>query len=138
MNDDIACCGYRCKICPAYRGNITGKDWQQMVSDGWFQIYGFRLSAEQCVCDGCLTKNYDNPHRIDTECPVRPCVLAKNISNCAYCDEYICDKLLKRIVNPDEVMSRNNGKISSEEYERFIEPYDNKTSLDNIRKKTGQ
>ncbi len=138
MMADLSCCGYKCKDCTAYRENITSKDWQQMVSDGWFKIYGFRIPAEQCFCDGCLTENCENPRRIDTECPVRSCVLAKGIPNCAYCNEYICIKLSKKIVNPKEVIKKCKEPISKEEYERFIKPYDNKTRLDEIRKELGK
>ncbi len=138
MKAELSCCGYNCKYCPAYSGNITDKDRQQTVSDGWFKIYGFRIPAEQCICDGCLTEHCENPRRIDTKCPVRPCVLAKGIPNCAYCDDYICTKLSKRIVNPKEVIKKCKEPISKEEYERFIKPYDNKTKLDEIRKELGK
>lgn len=132
--DSIGRCGYRCKICPAYRDNITGKGHQQKVSDGWFKIYGFRVPAEQVICDGCLAEDADNPRRIDTQCPVRPCVIEKGIPNCAHCDKYICKKLQKRIVEPDEVMKKCKKHITQQEYDSYIKPYDNKTTLDNIRK----
>jgi hypothetical protein len=138
MGKDLACCGYECRVCPAYKDNVSGKDYRQMVSDGWFKIYGFRIPPAQCICDGCLPENCEKPRRIDTGCPVRPCVLAKGISNCAYCDEHICDKLLQRIVKPKEVVSKCKGPISQEEYDRFIKPYDNKTRLDERRKELGK
>lgn len=133
MKEDVSLCGYRCKICPAYRDNITGEDYQQQVSDGWFKIYGFRIPPEGCICDGCLPGSCENPRRIDTECPVRPCVLEKGLPNCAHCDEYICDKLSKRIVIPQEVIEKCKEPVSEEEYSRFIKPYDNKPRLDKIK-----
>ena len=120
MKEDIACCGYKCKICPAYKNNITDKDSQEKVSDGWFKYYGFRIPAEDIYCDGCLPTDCENPRRIDTKCPVRPCVLEKVIPNCAHCDRYVCDKLSTRIVNPDEVVQKNKGEIPEEDFDRFV------------------
>jgi hypothetical protein len=136
MKDDISCCGYECKICPAYKGNISGENSQQAVSDGWFKIYGFRIPTERCICDGCQPGDCKNPRLMDTECPVRSCVLAKGIPNCASCDEYICEKLAKKIVNPKGDVSKCKEEVSLEDYNRFIKPYDNKTRLDEIRAKS--
>jgi hypothetical protein len=138
MKEDISLCGYKCKICPAYKDNVTGPDHQQWVSDGWFKYYGFRLPPETIICDGCLPEGCDNPRRIDTECPVRPCVMAKGLPNCAHCDEYICDKLAKRIVEPKKVLSKCKKPPSRQDYDRFIKPYDNKTRLDKIREQLGK
>jgi hypothetical protein len=135
MKNDIACCGFKCKICPAYKDNITGREEQQKVSDGWFKYFGFRIPAEKIYCDGCLAETSDKPcRRIDSKCPVRPCVTAKGLANCAYCNEYICDKLSERIVNIKEVAGKQKGPVPPEDYERYLKPYDNKTTLDNIRK----
>jgi hypothetical protein len=139
MKNDVACCGYKCKICPAYKDNITGPAYQQKVSDGWFKYYGFRIPHEKIYCDDCLPENSDKPsRRIDNQCPVRPCVLAKGLPNCAYCDEYVCNKLSQRIVNLKEVADKQEKPVSQEEYNRYLKPYDNKTTLDNIRKELGK
>jgi len=133
MKEDIACCGYKCKICPAYKDNITDKNSQQQVSDGWFKYYGFRIPPENIYCDGCLPDNCENPKRIDTQCPVRPCVLEKGIPNCAHCEEYICEKLSQRIVDIAGIRSKCDEPVQEEEFERFTKPYDNKSRLDKIR-----
>jgi hypothetical protein len=65
-------------------------------------------------------------------------VLAKGLPNCAYCDEYVCDKLSQRIVNLKEVAVKQEKPVSQEEYDRYLKPYDNKTTLDNIRKELGK
>ena len=88
--------------------------------------------------DGCLPENCDSPRRIDADCPVRPCVMAKDLPNCAHCDEYICDKLAKRIVEPKKVLSKCKKPPSQQDYDRFIKPYDNKTRLDKIREQLGK
>jgi hypothetical protein len=138
MKEELSRCGYKCKICPAYKDNVSGKESQQAVSDGWFKIYGFRIPAEQCICDGCLPENCENPRRIDANCPIGPCVSAKGIPNCAYCDEYICEKLSQRIIIPKEVVSKCKEPVSVEDYDRFVSPYDNKTRLDMVRRELGK
>ncbi|MBN2180295.1 MAG: DUF3795 domain-containing protein [Sedimentisphaerales bacterium] len=133
MKEEISCCGYRCNICKMYKNNIKDKDALQRISDGFLKYYGFRLSIENLYCDGCLPENCENPKRIDKECPVRPCVLEKGIPNCAYCDQYICDKLFQRIVIPDEVIKKAGGTIPDEDFNIFVRPYDNKSTLNKVR-----
>ena len=50
-------CGYRCDLCLAYAPNVSAHpENQQILSDGWFQYFGFRLPPEQIYCDGCLAE----------------------------------------------------------------------------------
>jgi hypothetical protein len=130
---DISFCGYRCRICPAFKDNITGPQDQQRTSDGWFKYYGFRIPPERIVCDGCRAPDSEQPRRIDTECPVRPCATAKGLPNCAHCDEYVCDKLKQRLVDIDEVIGKQQEPIPPQDFDRFLKPYDNKPRLQTIR-----
>ena len=124
-------CGYRCDLCLAYRPNIESNPAnQQKLSDGWYQYFGFRIPAEKILCDGCLA---ENPQLIDQSCPVRPCVLAKGLENCAYCEQYGCEKLVERLVEFVDVEKRVNTDISDDDRVCFIQPYENKTRLDSIR-----
>jgi hypothetical protein len=43
-------------------------------------------------CDGCLTDG-DVLTQYAVNCAVRNCNVEKNVLNCAYCEEYACDKL---------------------------------------------
>ena len=49
--------------------------------------------SEDISCDGCLSQGryigYYNA------CEIRWCGLEKAVLNCAYCDEYACEKLTK-------------------------------------------
>jgi hypothetical protein len=76
----------------------------------------------------------DHGKLIDQGCPVRPCVLERNLENCAECDEYICDKLKERIVVYEEVIQRVGKDIPKDAYTCFIEPYENLGRLDAYRK----
>ena len=138
MKEEISCCGFRCKICPMYKNKAEDKQFLQRISDGFFKYYGFRLPLDNLYCDGCTPENCENPKKIDTECPVRPCVLEKGIPNCAYCDQYICEKLSQRIVIPDDVIKKAAGSIPDVDSDLFVRPYDNKKTLDKIRQDLDQ
>ena len=129
----IARCGYRCDLCPAYKENIHSPEDQQRVSDGWFKFYGFRIPPQEIQCDGCLADDSESPKRIDPSCPVRPCVLAKRIENCARCDDYPCRKIESRTVEYQTVTAEYGKPIPTEEYELFVKPYENSKVLADIR-----
>ena len=135
MDPVLTRCGYRCDLCLAYRPNIE-KDpsKQQKLSDGWYKFFGFRIEPENIICDGCME---DHPKLIDQSCPVRPCVIAMGLDNCAECDQYVCEKLKVRIVLYEEVRQRYGKEISEGDHLRFIKPYENKRRLD-IYKATGK
>jgi len=122
MREKIGFCGYRCEICPAYRENITSEEDRQTVGDGWFKYYGVRIPAEEIHCDGCLADDSTNPRRIDPECEVRTCALARGVANCGHCGDYICEKLSKKIVHTDKIVARAGGSIQPEDFERFVKP----------------
>ena len=124
-------CGYRCDLCLAYKSNVEKNDQRDILSDGWKSLYGFRIKPNDIVCEGCVS--CDNPDLIDKACPVRLCVIDKEIENCAFCDEYICEKLKKRIVNRDHIEKRLNRKLTEKEYKLFVKPYESKERLDNIK-----
>ena len=131
MESIVTRCGYRCDLCLAYRPNVEANPGnRQTLSDGWFRYFGFRIPPEGIVCDGCMA---ENPRLIDSQCPVRPCVIARKLDTCAQCDEYVCDKLKERLVVFEEVQQRVGAGIPEEDRERFIRPYENKVRLDERR-----
>ena len=131
MEPILTRCGYRCDLCLAYKPNVERNPAnRQKLSDGWHQYFGFRIPPEEICCDGCMS---ENPEQIDQECPVRPCVIEKGIENCAACEQYICEKLQRRLVVYEEVKSRINKEIPEDDYLCFIRPYENKLRLDSIR-----
>jgi len=135
MKDIVTRCGYRCDLCLAYKENISSREDQQRISDGWFKYYGFRIPPEQVCCDGCLASDSENPRLMDPRCPVRPCVIEKGLQNCAYCNEYICKKLEQRIVDYKFLGSKFEQPIPKEDYENFIKPYEAGKVLDDVRRR---
>ena len=130
----LARCGFRCDLCLAYKDNIENNDQRQFLSDGWHKIYRFRIPPDNIYCDGCINAECLTPKLIDKDCPVRPCVIEKGIENGSQCDDYICDKLKDRIVVYEDLLKRDDIKISRKEYINFIKPYENKKSLEALRK----
>ena len=131
MEPILTRCGYRCDLCLAYKPNIEDNlSNQQKLSDGWYQYFGFRLLPEAICCDGCMA---ENPELIDKSCPVRPCVMAKGLDNCAGCEQYICERLQERLVVYEEVKKRVSGEIPEDDYRCFIQPYENLLRLEAIR-----
>jgi hypothetical protein len=131
MDGILTRCGYRCDLCLAYRPRVEKHPSnQQILSDGWFKYFGFRIPAEEVLCDGCM---FENPNLIDKNCPVRPCVIEKGLEDCSECDQYICEKLKERLVICEEVKTRMGGEIPEDEYLMFIRPYENKRRLEALR-----
>ncbi|NIS79695.1 MAG: DUF3795 domain-containing protein [Anaerolineales bacterium] len=69
MAEIVRRCGYRCDLCLAYRPNIEANPSnQQILSDGWYRYFGFRMAPENIICYGCMS---EDPQLIDKACPVR-------------------------------------------------------------------
>lgn len=133
MEPILTKCGYRCDLCLAYKPNLEKHpENRQILSDGWHTYFGFRIPAENIYCDGCLSMD---GRQIDSSCPVRPCVIEREISNCAFCDEYICEKLETRIVSFQDIQERFEQPIPDADRAQFIKPYENKKRLKKIRLK---
>ena len=133
MNEILARCGYRCDLCLAYRPNLeANSSCAQILSDGWYQYFGFRIPGERIICDGCLA---EDSQPLDDECPVRPCVLERGLAHCAECDDYDhgCERLAGRLVVYEKLAATMPHPIPHEDRARFIAPYENKARLDSLR-----
>ena len=129
-------CGYRCDLCLAYRPNVEANPAnRQVLSDGWFKYFGFRIPPQEIVCDGCLSPD---PRLIDSACPVRPCVIERGLDNCASCGEYGCARLEERRVTFEGIQAAASDQIPPEDYQRFIRPYENHRRLEAIRRARGE
>ena len=135
MEEIISRCGFRCDLCMAYRPNVESHpENRQLLSDGWFKYFGFRIEPENILCGGCLS---DQCITLDKDCRVRPCVIAKGLDNCARCEDYGCDKLNERLVTFEGIQAHFKEPIPGEDRERFIRPFENSVRLDRIRREHG-
>lgn len=133
MNEILAKCGYRCDLCPAYSENIKSEEDKKIVSDGWKRMFGFEIPPEEVACAGCHNKG-NHP---DSDCPVRPCVIEKGMKNCAYCENFECDSLKTRTGFLAEYFKKSICEISTEDYEKYILPYESRERLVKIRNMPG-
>ena len=135
MDEILARCGYRCDLCLAYRPNVEREPANRpALSDGWFEYFGFRIPPERIVCDGCLA---EGGARIDTVCPVRPCVIERGLRHCGECPAFGCERLGERFVNYEEIAARRPHPISESDRALFIAPYENRHRLEVLRSRPG-
>ena len=133
MEPILSKCGYRCDLCLAYKKNLEKHpENRQVLSDGWYKYFGFRIPPENIYCDGCHAKD---GKQIDSGCPVQPCVIKHGIDHCAQCEDYICEKLQSRMVNFQVIQARFDQPIPESDRVRFIKPYENKNRLVKLRLK---
>lgn len=97
MENLLACCGLICESCPVHQATIETDiaiqtDMRISIAQICREQYGMELAPDEITdCDGCTAGG-----RLFTgcsQCEVRDCVIEKNIENCAWCEEYVCDKL---------------------------------------------
>ena len=95
MEKMIACCGIGCHECGAFIATKSNDDQKRKeVAAEWSKMYNSDIKPEDIYCDGCISEgeyhfNYCNV------CEIRKCARAKDVKNCAYCDDYACEILSK-------------------------------------------
>jgi hypothetical protein len=93
MNKMTAFCGLLCNECGAFIATRDDDDKKRVeVAETWSKQFKVDVKPEDINCDGCLS---DGP-RIFSHCKVceiRKCGKEKSVVNCAYCNEYACEKL---------------------------------------------
>jgi hypothetical protein len=88
-------CGLNCAQCDIYRATAADDDTQRKeIADKWTRLFGYPFSLADINCDGCLSGGRLGIYCRDL-CEVKPCALAKGLSDCSKCPEYICEKLQK-------------------------------------------
>lgn len=96
-NDIIAYCGVICNECLACETTQKDDDVKRKeIAERWNTQYGFNLKTEDINCDGCLQTN-GRLVKCCITCEPRNCGLQRDVTNCAYCDEYPCHKLISMV-----------------------------------------
>jgi hypothetical protein len=92
MDKMIAYCGLACSECPAYVATQKNDmDALRQVAEMWSKQYNAKLTAEDCICDGCAVEGRKIGHCSD--CKVRTCAVEHGVVNCAHCADYGCQTL---------------------------------------------
>jgi len=129
--EELSRCGYRCDLCAARSDNDSVR--RKMVA-GWRRYFGLTgYTAENARCDGCL----HDGRLADKNCPVRPCVIARGIENCAHCDDYPCD-MLKKLWCSEEELRNRFGDIPDDDFNLCMRQFVSKPRLREIRRQLGK
>jgi len=60
----------------------------------WTKQYGREFKVEDTNCDGCLAEGPKVSSYCNI-CEIRKCGQGRDVENCAYCEDYACEKLSK-------------------------------------------
>ena len=93
MEKMIAFCGNICTECPAFLATMKNDDYERKkIAEIWQKRYNPNIKPEDINCDGCLSKSGRLFYYCKT-CKIRACGIEKDLKNCAYCDDYMCEEL---------------------------------------------
>jgi hypothetical protein len=95
MKEMVGFCGIVCNECPAFIATQKD-DWEKRkrVAEMWSKEFGAEIRPESINCDGCISKS-ERLFSHAKVCEIRMCGLERGVKNCAYCEEYPCNKLDK-------------------------------------------
>lgn len=93
MQEMIAYCGITCSECPACLATQRD-DAQELerVAEMW-SSEDLQVKPEHIVCEGCLP-GHTRYALFCSDCQARACAIVRGMQNCAYCDDFPCDKLM--------------------------------------------
>ncbi|RLI78820.1 hypothetical protein DRP04_09720 [Archaeoglobales archaeon] len=100
----IGYCGVICSKCPGYIATKNDSyEERKRVAELWSKMLNLDLSPEDINCDGCTS----NGRLMDfcKTCEIRNCAIKKGVENCAYCPDYVCEKLDKWLDKVPEARS---------------------------------
>ncbi len=95
MEKVVSYCGIICGECPAYIATKEDDDTKRRdLAEQWSKQFDFEMKPEDINCDGCMS---DSERKLGycSTCEIRNCGMEKGLENCAYCNEYTCEKLDK-------------------------------------------
>lgn len=126
MTEEISFCGYRCDLCAA---RSDDPEVRQRMVDGWRKYLGHQnYTAENVRCDGCKAGG----RLADQQCLARPCALARGVECCAFCDDFVCEKvgrLLSERLGMLIFLNKRMRDISEAEYNLCIRQFENMPNL---------
>jgi hypothetical protein len=91
----ISFCGLVCDECGAFLATKSDDDEKRKeIAESWSKMYDAGLKPEDINCRGCVSDGAVVFAHCKV-CEIRKCGMEKGVQNCAYCEEYVCDKLEK-------------------------------------------
>ena len=90
----IGYCGVDCGKCMPYIATQENNDeLRKQYAKEQSEFFEMVIEPETIHCDGCLSEG--RHLGFCSMCEIRKCCKEKNIENCAYCEDYVCDELDK-------------------------------------------
>jgi hypothetical protein len=111
MNQLIAFCGLDCAKCEAYIATEASDDAakERIVAKWRTEFNSPDIPLAAATCDGCVTVG-GRLGGYCLQCPIRACGIARQVANCAYCDEYnACGKLADFFKSVPDARARLDG-----------------------------
>jgi len=91
----ISFCGIICSECPAYIASQNNDDnARKELAKKLSKEFNTEIEYKDVNCDGCIATNGRRMHYCSI-CEIRKCGIEKKVLNCAYCNNFSCDKLDK-------------------------------------------
>jgi len=119
-------CGYNCHLCAARSDDAAIR---QRLVDGWRRIFGHQnYTAENVRCDGCLSDG----RLADKQCQARPCAIERGVKNCAYCEDFVCEKVRQLLGSREEMLifhHKRAGLVTEEEYNLCMRQFDSTSNV---------
>jgi hypothetical protein len=112
----ISFCGLSCTDCPAFIATVNDDDeMRKRTAEQWSKDYGVDIKPEDINCDGCvLTEGRHIGHW--NECEIRICGQGRGVENCAYCNDFACEKLTQFFKTVPE------AQTTLEDIKKMLEP----------------
>lgn len=107
----ITYCGLECHTCPIYLATREKDDEKKHemrieIAQQIKKHYGQDCKAEDVTdCDGCKTEG-GRLYSGSKKCEIRKCAKAKGVENCAYCNQYPCEKLERLFATDPDAKAR--------------------------------
>ncbi|MDP4292288.1 MAG: DUF3795 domain-containing protein [Bacteroidota bacterium] len=111
METTMAYCGLICESCPIHLATLEqDKSLQETmrisIAEQCFTFYGMNMRPEDITdCDGCKAPS-GKLFSGCLSCGIRSCARQRNIENCAYCNDYFCERLSDHFLLDPEAQTR--------------------------------
>ena len=91
----IAYCGLDCSKCEGYLATQADDNAKRTaVAEQWSAQYSADIKPEHINCDGCRSQGRNFFYCLQI-CEIRKCCIERQVTHCAACNAYGCDKLEK-------------------------------------------
>jgi hypothetical protein len=121
-------------LCKAYALNIKNIDQREELSKVWKEYYTIDIPEADIYCEGCRCEKEEGK-LIDVGCPVRKCVIDKELTHCGDCSKYPCSTFSERKgLSAGEAKEKIGLNFDASNYNEYLLAYDNKTRIDDYKK----